>query len=76
MAKPLRYDTNALLCAIAGYPAKGCGEQVAGGQESAAAGQKEETSDGGPALGLVAGIAVVAVLGAAGVWQARRRRHA
>ncbi|MGV9990146.1 SCO2322 family protein [Streptomyces sp. NPDC003374] len=28
VAKPLRYDTNALLCAIAGYPAKGCGEQV------------------------------------------------
>ncbi|MFI8822766.1 SCO2322 family protein [Streptomyces sp. NPDC053431] len=29
VAKPLRYDSNALLCGIAGYPAKGCGEQVA-----------------------------------------------
>ncbi|MGC0377591.1 hypothetical protein RKD28_005107 [Streptomyces sp. SAI-229] len=28
VAEPLRYDTNALLCAIAGYPEKGCGEQV------------------------------------------------
>ncbi|AVV42865.1 SCO2322 family protein [Streptomyces sp. ID05-04B] len=28
VAKPLRYDANALLCAIAGYPEKGCGEQV------------------------------------------------
>lgn len=29
VAKPLRYDSAALLCGIAGYPAKGCGEQVA-----------------------------------------------
>lgn len=28
VAKPLRYDTNALLCAIAGYPGTGCGDQV------------------------------------------------
>ncbi|MFE9673061.1 SCO2322 family protein [Streptomyces sp. NPDC006259] len=27
-AKPLRYDTNALLCAIAAYPETGCGDQV------------------------------------------------
>ncbi|MGX1269662.1 SCO2322 family protein [Streptomyces phaeoluteigriseus] len=27
-AKPLRYDTNALLCAIAGYPKSGCADQV------------------------------------------------
>ncbi|MET9969791.1 SCO2322 family protein [Streptomyces sp. NPDC006356] len=72
VAKPLRYDTNALLCAISGYPAKGCGEQVTGGrQEKTATGG----SGGGPSLGLVAGIGVVAVLGAAGVWQARRRRN-
>lgn len=74
VAKPLRYDTNALLCAIAGYPAKGCGEQVAGAEKSTASGQKNEPSDDGPSLGLVAGVAVVAVLGAAAVWQARRRR--
>lgn len=29
VAKPLRYDSNALLCAISGYPESGCGEQVA-----------------------------------------------
>ncbi|KKZ74972.1 SCO2322 family protein [Streptomyces showdoensis] len=28
VAKPLRYDASAMLCGIAGYPAKGCGEQV------------------------------------------------
>ncbi|GAB2326743.1 SCO2322 family protein [Streptomyces variabilis] len=82
VAEPLRYDSNALLCAIAGYPAKGCGEQVAtGGKESAATGAAEtaeETSaqdDGGsgPSVGLIAGGAVVVVLGAAAVWQVRRR---
>ncbi|MFD7117405.1 SCO2322 family protein [Streptomyces sp. NPDC059922] len=31
VAKPLRYNSEALLCAISGYPASGCGEQVAGG---------------------------------------------
>lgn len=28
VAKPLRYNSEALLCAISGYPATGCGEQV------------------------------------------------
>ncbi|MDF3146272.1 MULTISPECIES: SCO2322 family protein [unclassified Streptomyces] len=78
VAKPLRYDTNALLCAISGYPEKGCGEQVAEGEKPTApektTAENRETSDEGPSLGLVAGIAVVAVLGAAAVWQARRRR--
>ncbi|MFJ7072923.1 SCO2322 family protein [Streptomyces sp. NPDC098781] len=86
VAEPLRYDTNALLCAIAGYPRKGCGEQVSGagepssadkgsdkGSEQAADGDERDSADG-PSLGLVTGIAVVAVLGAAAVWQARRRR--
>ncbi|MFE4294108.1 SCO2322 family protein [Streptomyces sp. NPDC056647] len=31
VAKPLRYNSEALLCAISGYPASGCGEQVSGG---------------------------------------------
>ncbi|MFF5341524.1 SCO2322 family protein [Streptomyces althioticus] len=82
VAEPLRYDSNALLCAIAGYPAKGCGEQVAtGGKESASTGAAE-TGEGasaqddggsGPSVGLIAGAAVVVVLGAAAVWQVRRR---
>ncbi|WP_328881999.1 SCO2322 family protein [Streptomyces sp. NBC_00299] len=95
VAKPLRYGTDALLCAIGGYPEQGCGEQVAGGDTSTTASpkspseesssaqsssaesssaEKKDASDDGPSLGLVAGIAVVAVLGAAAVWQARRRR--
>ncbi|MFI6640024.1 SCO2322 family protein [Streptomyces sp. NPDC050504] len=28
VAKPLRYNSQALLCAISGYPKSGCGEQV------------------------------------------------
>ncbi|MFE7230066.1 SCO2322 family protein [Streptomyces sp. NPDC001231] len=74
VAKPLRYDANALLCAISGYPQKGCGEQVtAGGSEQPAA---DEPREEGPSVGLLAGGAVVVVLGAAAVWQARRRRDA
>ncbi len=73
VAKPLRYDTNALLCSIAGYPEKGCGDQVTGKKKPTATEQKGESGNG-PSLGLVAGTAVVALLGAAALWQARRRR--
>lgn len=85
VAKPLRYDANALLCAISGYPEQGCGEQVSGARKPTAteekaaekkAAEKKDDAEGGPSLGLVAGVAVVAVLGAAAVWQARRRRNA
>ncbi|WP_030181507.1 SCO2322 family protein [Streptomyces violaceorubidus] len=79
VAGPLRYDTNALLCAIAGYPKSGCGEQVSQKQDprTAAAPEKDESADeGGPSVGLVAGIAVIAALAAAGAWQAGRRRNA
>ncbi|WP_406156809.1 SCO2322 family protein [Streptomyces sp. NBC_00882] len=72
-AKPLRYNTNALLCAIAGYPQTGCGEQVTGATKPAPA---EREQDGGPSVGLWVGAAGVVALGAAAVWQARRRRHA
>ncbi|MFD3499181.1 SCO2322 family protein [Streptomyces sp. NPDC058676] len=76
VARPLRYDTNALLCAISGYPETGCGEPVATGKQPSAASKAEESDkEGGPSVGLLAGGAVVAVLGAAAVWQARRRRH-
>lgn len=88
-AEPLRYDSSALLCAIAGYPRSGCGETVAkgsGGTPGSRDADREPDrnadrdtragngSDSGPSLGLVAGGAAVAVLGAAAVWQARRRR--
>ena len=66
VAKPLRYDTNALLCAIAGYPEQGCGEQVT---------KKTASPHHGPSLGLLAGAAAVVLLGAAAVWQTRRRKH-
>ncbi|MPY64325.1 SCO2322 family protein [Streptomyces spongiae] len=89
VAKPLRYDTNALLCAIADYPEKGCGEPVsdtdsptdspedsgpeASGDENSSPDQSPDQSPG-PSLGLYTGAGVVALLGAAAVWQARRRR--
>ncbi|MFF5962968.1 SCO2322 family protein [Streptomyces collinus] len=73
VAEPLRYDTNALLCAISGYPEKGCGEQVSKEQRERPAAEKNSPSDAGPSLGLVAGVAVVVVLGGAAIWQVRRR---
>ncbi|MFD5651752.1 SCO2322 family protein [Streptomyces sp. NPDC127039] len=83
VAGPLRYNTNALLCAIAGYPKSGCGEQVSQKQEkqekqgaTTAPEQKDTSDDGGPSVGLIAGTAVIAALAAAGAWQARRRRNA
>jgi hypothetical protein len=83
VAKPLRYDTNALLCAIAGYPRAGCGEAVADGKLDGKPDGKPDSEpaadrpsqDSGPSVGLIAGGALVAVLGAAAVWQARRRRN-
>ncbi|WP_372442637.1 SCO2322 family protein [Streptomyces pactum] len=90
VAEPLRYNSSALLCAIAGYPRTGCAEVVegaAGGDgasggadggadrdraDAGAAAEKEE--DAGPSAGLIGGVAAVAVLGAAAVRQARRRR--
>ena len=88
VAQPLRYDSDALLCAIAGYPKSGCADQVEGregaGVRSAAASSRAAAArtgdagagggDGGPSAGLLGGIAAVVVLGAAAVWQARRRR--
>ncbi|MEU5139529.1 SCO2322 family protein [Streptomyces sp. NPDC021139] len=77
VADPLRYNTNALLCAIAGYPKSGCGEQVSQKQNSSAtAAPQTAEDDDGPSVGLYAGIALVAALAAAATWQARRRRNA
>ncbi|WP_122620366.1 SCO2322 family protein [Streptomyces sp. Tu 4128] len=81
VAGPLRYNTSALLCAIGGYPKSGCGEQVsreagptATGSPDRRAAQDDDAD--GPSVGLIAGIAVVAVLAGATAWQARRRRNA
>lgn len=75
VAKPLRYDTNALLCAIAGYPRTGCGEQVSAPHDPTATARPQGgASHHGPSAGLLAGLAAVVLLGAAAIWQARRRR--
>ncbi|XCW02040.1 SCO2322 family protein [Streptomyces sp. HUAS MG47] len=88
VAKPLRYNSEALLCGISGYPGTGCGEQVDVSKEGAAEAKPKpdsasdsasasasEGSGGGPSLGLVAGVAAVVALGAAGWWQTSRRRR-
>ncbi|MFJ8977820.1 SCO2322 family protein [Streptomyces sp. NPDC102282] len=87
VAKPLRYDGSAMLCAISGYPRSGCGEQTGdsgSGKATATAGTSPsdddattgggEGSGGGPSAGVLTGVGAVLVLGAAAVFQARRRR--
>ncbi|MGW8764035.1 SCO2322 family protein [Streptomyces sp. NPDC055815] len=76
VAKPLRYDSAAMLCGIAGYPAKGCGEQVAEKPTASAAPEaaaQESHGSGGPSFGVLAGGAAVLALGGAAIWKARRR---
>ncbi|WP_329283361.1 SCO2322 family protein [Streptomyces sp. NBC_01451] len=73
VAKPLRYDTGALLCAISGYPRTGCGEAV-GAVGANKPADSAADPDSGPSVGLLAGIAAVAALGGAATWQSRRRR--
>ncbi|MFD4342381.1 SCO2322 family protein [Streptomyces anulatus] len=46
VAKPLRYDSSAMLCAISGYPKSGCGEQVSEGSGSAKPSAPATTTDG------------------------------
>ncbi|MFI1220993.1 MULTISPECIES: SCO2322 family protein [unclassified Streptomyces] len=84
VAKPLRYDSSAMLCAISGYPRSGCGEQVSGDAGSAKPSAPAKTADdqrgdegddgGGPSVGLLVGVGAVLLLGIAAVVQARRRR--
>ncbi|WP_438947955.1 SCO2322 family protein [Streptomyces durbertensis] len=72
VAPPLRYDSSALLCAIAGYPRTGCGERVAVGGER---GRKDDGQDGGGGgVPLWLGGVVLVVLAGGAVWQVRRRR--
>ncbi|MGW2020175.1 SCO2322 family protein [Streptomyces sp. NPDC001927] len=81
VAKPLRYDSAALLCGIAGYPAKGCGEQVAAKPSADPTTSASPQADGaggagdggGPSVGILVGGAAVLVLGGAALWKARRR---
>ncbi|MFF6830765.1 MULTISPECIES: SCO2322 family protein [unclassified Streptomyces] len=78
VVKPLRYGSGAMLCGIAGYPARGCGEEVAGEPTAAptaspAAAEKRDGDDGGPSVGVLVGGAAVLALGGAAVWKARRR---
>lgn len=78
VAKPLRYNSAALLCAVSGYPKQGCGEPVADtATATAPSADKPATGSGsgsgGPSAGLLGGIAAVAALGAAAFWQSRRR---
>ncbi|WP_431983026.1 SCO2322 family protein [Streptomyces qinglanensis] len=90
VASPLRYNADALLCAIDGYPAKGCGEQAEGSGGSGKSpdsdgdgdGDGEGSAEGGgqgdgasTAAGVAAGAAAVAILGGAALWQARRRKR-
>ncbi|MFE7747524.1 SCO2322 family protein [Streptomyces sp. NPDC057428] len=88
VAKPLRYDSAAMLCAISGYPRSGCGEQVAdrgsdeatgaaepsAANEDAGAAGSGDGDSGGPSAGVLTGVGAVLVLGLAAVLQARRRR--
>ncbi|MEU6842338.1 SCO2322 family protein [Streptomyces sp. NPDC046716] len=75
VAKPLRYDSSALLCAISGYPKSGCGEQVSGHKHSPSATEPaKKSSHSLPSVGVLAGVVAVVVLGGAAIWQAKRRR--
>ncbi|OKK19387.1 hypothetical protein AMK16_14775 [Streptomyces sp. CB00455] len=80
VAKPLRYNGAALLCAVSGYPEQGCGESMAEtgpGSPTATAGPAASHAatggSGAPSAGLLAGAAAVLALAAAAVWQSRRR---
>lgn len=66
VAKPLRYNSAGIVCAISGYPAAGCGDAIAATPRS---------SHDGPSVGLIAGAAAVAALALAAAWRSRRRHR-
>lgn len=80
VAKPLRYNSEALLCAISGYPGSGCGDQalpadpptLGTGSSTAVVTTKEPAGGDGPSVGVYAGIAAVLTLAGAAVWRSRR----
>ncbi|MFJ3934097.1 SCO2322 family protein [Streptomyces sp. NPDC090029] len=55
VAKPLRYDGSALLCAIGGYPRTGCGEQVDSSRTAGADADSAEASASAPESGSASG---------------------
>ncbi|MFB8033931.1 SCO2322 family protein [Streptomyces sp. NPDC056004] len=87
VAKPLRYSSDAMLCAITGYPGSGCGEQVSGDGQGTPAGSASASAtpagsaassgsggSSGPSAGVLVGVGAVLLLGIAAVVQSRRRR--
>jgi hypothetical protein len=74
VARPLRYDSSGILCAIAGYPRTGCGDAVSSGTSPGTSAAVSAHHGGGPSAGLYAGAAAVAAIAAAAFWQSRRRR--
>ncbi|WP_228718411.1 SCO2322 family protein [Kitasatospora acidiphila] len=75
IAPPLRYDTNGILCAIAGYPVTGCGEALTGPAPAAAAAPTAPHATA-PALPLPAALALIALVAGGAAWLAHRRRTA
>ncbi|MFJ7154522.1 SCO2322 family protein [Streptomyces sp. NPDC101118] len=87
VAKPLRYNSAALLCAISGYPREGCGEQIAVPEENGTAAPTatptaparssgtDGTTGSGTSVNLLIGLAAVLALGAAAVWKSRTRNR-
>jgi hypothetical protein len=73
VTKRLRYNSDALLCAIEGYPKQGCGEAVSGDKASGDGGGDQADGGVGPVAGIAAAAAAVAVLATAAVRQTRRR---
>ncbi len=75
VARPLRYAGSGLLCAVTGYPATGCGEQVTGHGTPSPASHNAAGGGGSPSpTGVYAGMGAVAVLAGAALVRARRRR--
>jgi hypothetical protein len=72
VARPLRYDSAGILCAIGDYPRTGCGEQVAAGS-SASHSTGSGSGSSSPVLGTLAGAAGVLVIAGIAIWRSRRR---